>query len=151
VPSQVLSDHVFQSRFVLASTQELHEKISELCQRVRDLEDALRTSHFQVSTERHPLLADDLLQIKSPLQREPPSNRNMPRCEAKEEEQNGEVVDAFGSLSINASGGAKYFGSIANSWVRHYLLNEVVATSDYECSSISYRSVNVVQFAPDYF
>jgi hypothetical protein len=63
-------------------------------------------------------LTDDLLQIKSPLQRDPPNSRNLPRCEAKEEDQNGEVVDAFGSLSINASGGAKYFGSIANSWVR---------------------------------
>jgi hypothetical protein len=41
----------------------------------------------------------------------------VPRLDAKEEDQNGEVVDAFGSLSINASGGAKYFGSIANSWV----------------------------------
>lgn len=116
------------NRFVLASTQELHEKISELCQRVRDLEDALRHSHSLVSTDRHSLLADDLLQIKSPLQREPPSNRNMPRCETKEEEQNGEVVDAFGSLSINASGGAKYFGSIANSW--YFLQNE--ANEDHE-------------------
>ncbi|OAX41366.1 hypothetical protein K503DRAFT_712687 [Rhizopogon vinicolor AM-OR11-026] len=111
------------NRFVLASTQELHEKISELCQRVRDLEDALRLSHSRVSSDRHHLLADDLLQIKSPLQREPPSIRNVPRSEAKEEDQNGEVVDAFGSLSINASGGAKYFGSIANSW--YFLQNEV--------------------------
>jgi len=111
----------FQSRFVLASTQELHEKISELCQRVRDLEDALRYSHSIVSSERHHLLTDELLQIKSPLQREPPSSRNIPRREAKEEDQNGEVVDAFGSLSINSAGSAKYFGSIANSWVRHDL------------------------------
>ncbi|KAG0709151.1 fungal-specific transcription factor domain-containing protein [Suillus ampliporus] len=116
------------NRFVLASTQELHEKISELCQRVRDLEDALRHSHSVISTDRHHLLTDELLQVKSPLQREPPNSRNMPRCEAKEEEQNGEVVDAFGSLSINASGGAKYFGSIANSW--YFLQNE--ANDDHE-------------------
>lgn len=103
--------------FVLASTQELHEKISVLCNRVRDLEDSLRHSHSLVSPDRHPLLAEDLLQIKAPLQREPPTHRNVPRGDVKEEEQNGEFVDAFGSLSINASGGAKYFGSIANSWV----------------------------------
>lgn len=84
---------------------------------MRDLEDALRYSHALVSTDRHHLLTDELLQIKSPLQREPPNSRNVPRLDAKEEDQNGEVVDAFGSLSINASGGAKYFGSIANSWV----------------------------------
>jgi len=106
-------------RFVLASTQELHEKISVLCSRVRELEDALRHSHSLVSPDRHALLADDLLQIKAPLQREPPSHRNVPKGNVKEEEQNGEIVDAFGSLSINASGGTKYFGSIANSWVSH--------------------------------
>lgn len=104
-------------RFVLASTQELHEKISVLCNRVRELEDALRHSHSLVSPDRHPLLAEDLLQIKAPLQREPPGHRNVPKGSVKEEEQNGEFVDAFGSLSISASGGTKYFGSIANSWV----------------------------------
>ncbi|KAG8220860.1 hypothetical protein J3R82DRAFT_2355 [Butyriboletus roseoflavus] len=115
-----LVDH--GSSFVLASTQELHEKISVLCNRVRELEDALRHSHSLVSPDRHHLLADDLLQIKAPLQREPPTHRNVPRGDVKEEEQNGEIVDAFGSLSINASGGAKYFGSIANSW--YFLQNE---------------------------
>ncbi|KAG6330355.1 hypothetical protein ID866_8734, partial [Astraeus odoratus] len=104
------------NRFVLATTPELHEKISELSIRVRQLEDALRHSHSIVSTDRHPLLTDDLLQIKAPLQREPPSLRNIPRNEVKQEETNGEVVDAFGSLSIDASGGAHYYGSIANSW-----------------------------------
>ncbi|KAF9221421.1 hypothetical protein BS17DRAFT_803536 [Gyrodon lividus] len=110
------------NRFVLASTQELHEKISDLCNRVRELEDALRSSHSLVSPDKHPLLTDELLQIKAPLQREPPNHRNTPKAEIKEEEQNGEIVDAFGSLSISASGGAKYFGSIANSW--YFLQNE---------------------------
>jgi hypothetical protein len=36
----------------------------------------------------------------------------------KEEEQNPDVVDAFGSLSITLSGRAKYFGQTANSWVK---------------------------------
>ena len=102
---------------MLASTQELHEKISVLCNRVRELEDALRHSNSLVSPDRHPLLTDDLLQIKAPLQREPPSHRNVPKGHVKEEEPNGEIVDAFGSLSINSAGGTKYFGSIANSWV----------------------------------
>ncbi|KAH7890671.1 fungal-specific transcription factor domain-containing protein [Phlebopus sp. FC_14] len=110
------------NRFVLASTSELHEKISDLSNRVRELEDALRYSHSLVSTDRHPLLTDELLKIKAPLQREPPGLRNIPKGEVKEEEPNGEVVDAFGSLSISASGGAKYYGSIANSW--YFLQNE---------------------------
>jgi len=87
---------------------------------VRQLEDALRESHSIVSHERHPLLAEHFLLIKAPLQRDPPHLRNLPKNEVKQEDQNGEVVDAFGSLSINAFGGANYYGSIANSWVSAY-------------------------------
>jgi hypothetical protein len=103
--------------FVLASTQELHEKISELSTRVRELEDALRSSHAQLSPEQHPLLTEDLLRIKAPLQRETPSMRNSTVHPHKEEEVNPDVVDAFGSLSLGLSGRAKYYGQIANSWV----------------------------------
>jgi hypothetical protein len=103
--------------FVLASTQELHEKISELATRVRHLEDGLRVSHSQLSSESHPLLSEDLLRIKAPLQREAAPLRNNPQIIVKEEEQNPDVVDAFGSLSITLSGRAKYFGQTANSWV----------------------------------
>ncbi|KAJ7743140.1 fungal-specific transcription factor domain-containing protein [Mycena metata] len=105
------------NRFVLASTQELHEKISELANRVRELEDALRSSHSHLTSEQHPLLSEELLRIKAPLQREVPAFRNQPSGNAiKEEEHNPDVVDAFGSLSISLSGGAKYFGTTANSW-----------------------------------
>ncbi|KAG6841089.1 hypothetical protein C0991_001997 [Blastosporella zonata] len=110
------------NRFVLASTQELHEKISELATRVRQLEDALRTSHSHLSIEQHPLLTEDLLRIKAPLQREPALNRNSTAPTVKEEEQNADVVDAFGTLSISISGRTKYFGTTANSW--YFLQNE---------------------------
>ncbi|KAJ7746905.1 fungal-specific transcription factor domain-containing protein [Mycena maculata] len=111
------------NRFVLASTQELHEKISELANRVRELEDALRSSHSHLSNEQHPLLSEELLRIKAPLQREVPAFRNQqPGSSIKEEEHNPDVVDAFGSLSISLSGGAKYFGTTANSW--YFLQNE---------------------------
>ena len=115
--SQIVVGPHTRSRFVLASTAELHEKISDLSVRVRTLEDALKESHALVSHERHPLLTDNLLQIKAPLQRDPAHLRNIPKNEIKQEDQSGEVVDAFGSLSINAFGGANYYGSIANSWV----------------------------------
>ncbi|KAF5362179.1 hypothetical protein D9756_002569 [Leucocoprinus leucothites] len=110
------------NRFVLASTQELHEKINELANRVRQLEDALRSSHSQLSTEQHPLLSDELLKIKAPLQREPSTARNGNTFAVKEEETNPDVVDAFGSLSINLSGKSRYYGHIANSW--YFLQNE---------------------------
>ncbi|KAJ7281861.1 fungal-specific transcription factor domain-containing protein [Mycena rebaudengoi] len=119
------------NRFVLASTQELHEKISELANRVRELEDALRTSHSHLSADQHPLLSDELLRIKAPLQREVPAFRNQPPGNAiKEEEHNPDVVDAFGSLSISLSGGAKYFGTIANSW--YFLQNETAEEDEAE-------------------
>ncbi|KAF8633249.1 hypothetical protein AX15_001442 [Amanita polypyramis BW_CC] len=113
------------NRFVLASTQELHEKIAELAQRVRDLEDALRVTHSQLSSQQHPLLAEELLKIKAPLQRDPPAGRTTPQ---KVEENSAEVVDAFGSLSISVSGRTNYYGSIANSW--YFLRNEMGETQD---------------------
>ncbi|KAG6810864.1 hypothetical protein H0H92_010020 [Tricholoma furcatifolium] len=106
-------------RFVLASTQELHEKISELSTRVRQLEDGLRSAHSHLSSEIHPLLTDELLRIKMPLQREPAPFRNGPTAVVKEEEQNPDIVDAFGTLSISISGRTKYFGTTANSWNEH--------------------------------
>ncbi|KII85775.1 hypothetical protein PLICRDRAFT_56260 [Plicaturopsis crispa FD-325 SS-3] len=104
------------NRFVLASTQELHEHISNLSTRVRELEDALRSSHSQITPERHPLLSDELLRIKAPLQREASSARNATTSAPTEEPPNPDVVDSFGSLSISMTGRAKYFGSFANSW-----------------------------------
>jgi hypothetical protein len=103
-------------RFVLASTQELHEKITELCSRVRDLEDGLRTSHSQNSNEPHPLLSDELLRIKAPLQRES-APRNQTTVNQQEEENNPDVIDSFGTLAINGAGHASYYSQFANSWV----------------------------------
>ncbi|KAJ7367111.1 hypothetical protein DFH08DRAFT_836580 [Mycena albidolilacea] len=48
------------SRFILANTEQLHEKITQLSERVRLLEDGLES----VSAE-HPLLAPDLRRIKT--------------------------------------------------------------------------------------
>ncbi|KAH6916246.1 fungal-specific transcription factor domain-containing protein [Coprinopsis sp. MPI-PUGE-AT-0042] len=112
------------NRFVLATTQELHEKINDLAQRVRDLEDGLRASHSQLSSEPHPLLSEELLKIKAPLQREPSNSRsaNGSSGQVKEEEIDSEIPDAFGSLSISTSGRTKYYGHIASSWL--FLQNE---------------------------
>ena len=77
----------------------------------------MRSSHSQLSSDPHPLLSEELLRIKAPLQREAAPLRNSLQIPVKEEEQNPDVVDAFGSLSITLSGRAKYFGQTANSWV----------------------------------
>jgi|ERR1700722_10414811 len=121
-------------RFVLANTEVLHEKIQELSNRVRQLEDALADAHSLLSPERHPLLTDELLLIKRPLERE----RNDHQLAADEENLAREIneeVDALGSLSvflhvieafamlkairsISNGGRASFFGTTANSWVR---------------------------------
>ena len=104
------------NRFVLASTQELHEKITELCSRVRELEDALRVSHNQNSSDEHPLLSEELLRIKAPLQREA-LPRNPTLTNEQEEASNPDVVDSFGTLRIARRGLTHYYGQFANSWV----------------------------------
>jgi len=105
---------------VLASTQELHEKITELCSRTRDLEDALRTEHSHTSSEPHPLLSKELLDIKTPLQRDAPP-KNPITINQQEEENNPDVIDSFGTLAINGTGYTSYHSQSANSWVRRQL------------------------------
>ncbi|KAJ7069663.1 fungal-specific transcription factor domain-containing protein [Mycena amicta] len=48
------------SRFILANTEQLHDKITQLSDRVRQLEDGLESVHAE-----HPLLAPDLRRIKT--------------------------------------------------------------------------------------
>ncbi|KAF7365020.1 4Fe-4S ferredoxin-type domain-containing protein [Mycena venus] len=48
------------SRFILANTEQLHEKITQLSERVRQLEDGLESFSAE-----HPLLAPDLRRIKT--------------------------------------------------------------------------------------
>jgi hypothetical protein len=52
-------------RFILANTEQLHEKITILTDRVRDLEEALEAVQKKVSSHPHPLLKPDLLRIKT--------------------------------------------------------------------------------------
>lgn len=100
---------------VLSSTQELHERIEVLCSRVRDLEDALRTLQSNVSDQSHPLLREDLLQIKAPNSgigvassmpsqagSTPQSTSSVstsitPRLDRNADEDN--LIDAFGTIS----------------------------------------------------
>jgi hypothetical protein len=56
---------------ILSGTEELHERISQLQGRVRDLESALRTMQTAVSDDPHPLLDNNTLRLP-PL---PPPSR----------------------------------------------------------------------------
>ncbi|KAG5645716.1 hypothetical protein DXG03_005411 [Asterophora parasitica] len=84
------------NRFVLANTESLHEKIAQLSNRVRNLEDALAQSHAPHSNYPHPLLSDDLLQIKRPLERERPDHANG----TDERSDLNDSIDSMGSLWV---------------------------------------------------
>ncbi|KAF9078127.1 fungal-specific transcription factor domain-containing protein [Rhodocollybia butyracea] len=118
------------NRFVLANTEDLHDKISQLATRVRQLEDALAHSHSMSSPQPHPLLSDDLLQIKRPLERE-----RMDAVQIKEKKLDAnDTIDAMGSLSISDGGRSTFFGQTANSW---YLLRNEQGSDEEEKSPAS--------------
>ncbi|KAJ3776587.1 fungal-specific transcription factor domain-containing protein [Lentinula raphanica] len=97
------------TRFVLADTSQLHTKITEMGQRIRQLEDALAISHSGLSNEQHPLLRDELLSIKF-------GPENGTASQASPSRDNSvESIDAFGTLTIFDRDVSKYFGRSAGS------------------------------------
>lgn len=80
-------------RFVLANTEELHDKISVLANRIRQLEDGLQEERAaRGMADPHPLLTPDLLRLKRPLEREPSETLKEPEVDPSE------AIDAVGSL-----------------------------------------------------
>ena len=103
------------SSFVLADTTQLHTKIGEMGNRIRQLEDALAIFQSGVSTEPHPLLTEPLLSIKfGPEKSYVTEKENTPRKEAAEP-----LINAFGTMTIGDTGEAKYFGPSAGSEVSY--------------------------------
>ncbi|KAH9989851.1 fungal-specific transcription factor domain-containing protein [Russula vinacea] len=110
------------NRFILANTEVLHDKIGILSNRVRQLEDSLAEAYSMYNSERHPLLSDELLQIKRPLERE--SRNELP---SPPEAETAEAIDAVGSLSISDTGRTNFYGQTANSY---YLLQNEVGSEE---------------------
>jgi hypothetical protein len=102
---------------VLANTEELHEKIIQLQDRISSLENALATLQAAHSSQPHPLLREDLLELKAPLGTElAPSQAKRRRTEATEPvepEQGPEVLDALGTLTIEGEGRSVFYGGTA--------------------------------------
>ncbi|KAG6837547.1 hypothetical protein H0H93_007728 [Arthromyces matolae] len=99
------------TRFVLADTTQLHTKIAEMGQRIRQLEDALAIFQSGVSNETHPLLRDELLSIKFG----PDKGRNTIESEDRSRNDSSDSIDALGTLTIGDHGQVKYFGRSAGS------------------------------------
>ncbi|KAF8677359.1 Fungal specific transcription factor domain [Rhizoctonia solani] len=105
------------NRFVLANTEELHEKIIQLQDRISSLENALATLQAAHSSQPHPLLREELLELKAPLGTElAPAQSKRRRTEATNavgEEQGPEVLDALGTLTIESEGRSVFYGGTA--------------------------------------
>jgi hypothetical protein len=93
---------------VLSNTTELHAKIEQLSNRIRELEDALAKLHTGTSDEPHPLLRQELLMLKLPPGVHTTSNLEPKRVDDI-------VADAFGTLQIADDGGGAFFGGTAGS------------------------------------
>lgn len=99
--------------FILADTETLHRKIAEMSHRIRQLEDGLAILQASVSTERHPLLRDDLLKIKFGAE----ALKTQQSKAQDAEEQTKQSIDALGTLTLTDAGEVKYFGRSAGSEV----------------------------------
>ncbi|CUA70642.1 putative transcriptional regulatory protein C1F7,11c [Schizosaccharomyces pombe 972h-] [Rhizoctonia solani] len=101
----------------IANTEELHEKIIQLQDRISSLENGLATLQAAHSSQPHPLLREDLLELKAPLGTElAPSQLKRRRTEAQdpeEVEQGPEVLDALGTLTIESEGRSIFYGGTA--------------------------------------
>jgi len=108
----ILQSYPYYSRFVLADTDRLHNKITEMSARIRQLEDALTVSHSNVSRDTHPLLQHDLLQIKSIIDLHSAVEQTA-EDEETTEVDNGRLLDVFGTLALRDDGASTFYGRSA--------------------------------------
>lgn len=81
------------------------------------MENGLATLQAAHSSQPHPLLREDLLELKAPLGTELAPNhlkrRRTEDCEGAEQEQEPEVLDALGTLTIGSEGHSVFYGGTA--------------------------------------
>jgi hypothetical protein len=92
---------------------EYQTSLTDLANRIAQLEDALRTSHGRHSTEPHSLLDEAQLRIKEPFLRQARQNSGSPASnDASTSDGTGadELAVSLGSLSVSALGRSTYIG-----------------------------------------
>ncbi|KAL5487469.1 hypothetical protein ACEPAI_5577 [Sanghuangporus weigelae] len=99
-------------------------KIAELSKRIRQLEDALQISHSAVSSAPHPLLAEDLLQIKS--------GATLFSAEKDEDAADADLADQFGTLAVSNGGAEVYYGYTGPT---HDVLTRKLVSSEIDAQS----------------
>ncbi|KAF8575442.1 hypothetical protein K439DRAFT_744539 [Ramaria rubella] len=114
-------DRVFPcTRFVLANTEEYHVKITNMSERIRQLENELATMHTGVP---HPLLREDLLLVKVPIELsntkpEAPQQPELeqplsPGIRPRDSENVPVLLNANGTLKLGADGRSRFYGQTA--------------------------------------
>ena len=87
-----------------------------MSQRIRQLEDALQIAQATISSQPHPLLSEDLLNIKAGVDEvsgENPTPKETPNPEDDTEEEEEGVTNALGTLSMTERGEARFIGRVA--------------------------------------
>ncbi|PVG02748.1 hypothetical protein CPB86DRAFT_725038 [Serendipita vermifera] len=95
------------SRFILSNTRELHEENTAMKLRIKVLEQALAELQSRLTSDPHPLLVESLRTTGEGLQPDEDTREN----NAEEEE----LIDTFGSLTIDTKGETIWYGSHAGS------------------------------------
>ncbi|KAH9480181.1 hypothetical protein JR316_0006779 [Psilocybe cubensis] len=94
------------SRFILAGAEQLHEKILELSDRIKQLEEALEAERALTSSHPHPLLAPDLLKIKTSQEiYSPPTVSNLPSSSSNSDISNARdehLRQSIGAMSLHS-------------------------------------------------
>jgi hypothetical protein len=107
--------HAALNRFVLADTDRLHAKITEMSERIRQLEEALAHGTASGSGGEHPLLTRELRNIKSVID----LHSAIEKAEADEaDEDSGDGLDIFGTLAVREDGASTFYGRSAGQEVR---------------------------------
>jgi hypothetical protein len=114
---------IFEFRFVLADTEKLHQKIAQMSDRIRQLEDALAILQSTQTRDPHPLLHRDLLKIKSSIELHSAVEGEEEGGQQQEEIEESQYIDAFGTLAIRDDGAATFYGRSAGSEVRIILFD----------------------------
>jgi hypothetical protein len=118
----------FVISFVLADTEKLHQKIADMSDRIRQLEDALAILQSTLTCEPHPMLHRDLLKIKSSIELHSAVDADTTALTEQEESEDTQYIDSFGTLAIRDDGAATFYGRSAGSEVSFLLF--VVGRSD---------------------
>lgn len=104
-----------QGKMLLADTERLHEKIRVMSARIRALEDSLQTLYSRFTRQTHPLLTQELLNVKSTL--DIPESLPNARSPSEIPEEMTANTDAFGTLVDRESGAPAFFGTSAGAEV----------------------------------